>query len=686
MKERKKLFIFLFVIFFIANISQAQSIFTKNDSSAKQTSFLWFTGHWKSKNVFVTQSATDSTEGGMVYSVGGGSTITVTPGGRVNMSSNQVDEWNKKIDAGLKNLQQFQDELEAPSEQINEWTHHFTEVLKPQLDNLKTEYTSYKIDKKNDLTNPGGKQEGKTPLQNFASGLNQWCNEVRPKYDAVISFYEAHKKDKESDYNNPAPPDFDYSCVSCDTSLQNKHDKQTDDYIEKFFKPESDLLNDALSIERQLMYFGIGEDFTGSSANVAMEDGMQEAVNNAFNKKKNGACSYIDDYKLNKAIQFLPLRMYSRAEKLFKDYRNNVKTFHTVINIFLLAARGVELMGLKQGGADVLEECLSLAEKAFGYYSDKLFIEHDWSQLANIPFLFSLESGLRLLGAPKSGFSEKIQNLLNSFHLEIEMNVKLGKDIGYVIAHLKGDEKIAPEFKYHENGNDTCYSWVVVEGTDPKGYPKKKITQTIDCDVLTNEIITPAGPRPVYIGTKKYYSILHGLEMDYCHPGQDTIFLSGFIPQSNGNGGNWQMPGGVQAPLQINGTDNVFRDVNKMKGLATSGKAKQGAEQMKAEGEKIIAQMKSIQAQMGNGRNASNLASMQKIQDIVNKAHGLGTTENVAPMLYIDFPLQIQNNNKVLVAHEGNNRFDAKKINPGEANTIVYGYFTVKVEYKNQTQ
>ncbi len=674
---KKIAFFFLsLIISSIINSSLAQQVLSRPDSSSKQTGFLWFTGYWKSKNVFITKSYTDSTEGGMVYHLGGGSAITISPDDNVHLSSQQVDDWNKKIDDGLKNLQQFQDKLNTPSEQISEWGHHFTEVTEPQLEDLKTEYTKYKVDKNNDLTNPGDKEpQKKTALQNFISNLNKWCNETRPKYDAIISFYEMHKKDKESDYINPIPPEFDYTCIACDTNLQKQHDKQSDDYVEKFFKPESDLMRDALGIDRNLMLLGVGSDFTGSSANVSMDQSMAESIYEVFSKKHNGACSYIDNSELNNAIRFLALRMYWRAKKLFKDYRNNIKTAPTVIRTLLAGTRNVLLMGFQADEGNDLAECAGLVAKALDYYSNKLFHEHDWSGLANIPFLLSLERQEQLLGGTESDLMQKLIRLLNGFHLEIEMDVKLGKDNGYAIAHLKGEEKIAPEFNYD---NDTCYRWVVTEGTDKMGFPKKKSNQQIECDLLTNEIVAP-GPRPVYIGTKKYFSTLYNLKMDYCHPGRDTILLSGFIPNPNAFAGKWQVPGAPPVPLQINGTDNIFRDVNKMKELAESGKAQQGAEKMKAEGEKIAVQMKALQQQMGNGRGAPNLANMQKIQDLAAKAMSIGTNENVAPILYIDFPLEIKNNTATLQ----DKRYDAKQINPMEASVIIYGYYTVKVEFKN---
>lgn len=660
----------------IITSAHSQNFRNKKDTSSQQTNFLWFTGYWKSKNVFVTKSYTDSTEGGMIYNVGGGSSnITVTDDGQALLSSAQTDAWNKKIDDGLNNLKNFEDQLNAAGNTINQWGNHLAEVVKPELEDLKQNWEEEKINAKTDILNPqSNQQQHSNGLQNFANGLASWCNEIKPKYDAIISFYQAHKKDKESDLQNPAPPEFDYQCIACDTNLVKQHHKQTDDYVEKFIKPEADLMNDALEIEKHLMKLGVGEDFTGTAANVSKNNDMAEEIQRDFSKKQNGVCSYIDDYQLNKAILFLVQRLYSRAKKLIKDYKNNIKTAPTVIKTLTTIMRDTELMGFNVDENGDLAACAALIEKTLEFYSTKLFQEHDWSQLANIPFLMGLEREHQLLGSPESDFLQKIMKLLNSFHLQIEMDVKLGRNNGYVLAHLKGDEKIAPIFNY---ADDSCYRWVVVDGIDGIGFPLKKNTQNISCDLLTNEIVAP-GIRPIYTGTKKYYTTMYGLKMDYCHPGQDSILLSGFIADPNPSAGKWKMPYGPPVSSGINSTDNVFRDKNKMQEMAKSGKAQEGASQMEAEGKKLVEQMKALQQQMGNGRNPANLAVMKKMQDLATKGMNLGETAGVAPALYIDFPLEIQNNGTTLQ----DKRYDATKINPSEASAIVYGYYTVRVVYK----
>jgi hypothetical protein len=255
------------------------------------------------------------------------------------------------------------------------------------------------------------------------------------------------------------------------------------------------------------------------------------------------------------------------------------------------------------------------------------------------------------------------------------MDIKVGKEGGYMLTHLKGKAKIAPEFAYNE---DSCYQWVITEDKpNSLGEPIKKADQKIDVDLLSNEVIYPK-ERPTYTGTKKYWTMLQQLKMDYCHPGKDTILLTGFIPTPP-SGGTWIYPHMPQpVPAGINSLDHYFQDINKIKELAESGKAQQQAAVAKEQAEKLIAQMKGLQQQMGNRRDASQIANFQKMQNLATQTRQLFSNQNIAPISYIDFPLQIQNNTPTLF----NKKFDAKEIDPKLANIIVYGYYTIDIEYK----
>jgi hypothetical protein len=649
------------------------SLYAQSKSSSSSNSeqhFLWFTGHWSSskKNTFITDAYTDSTDAG-VMKMPGGTSITVNSNGSVNINSSDVDNWDSKIDNGEKDLEKTIKELTDPSNEMQEWAYHFNQATIPLLDSLQSEWASYKIGKKEDILNP--EQQNKTPAPSIESIAAQFCRQAQPKYQVIIDFYNAHKNDKS--YNIPPPPQFDLTCSACDTDLVKKQAKEDSIYENNFFKPENKLIEDGLAIERSLMLLGLNQGvYKGNTP-------AYDQYVNLFHKDKNdpsksGPCAYLDNYELNKAIAFLIMRQYNKAEKLLLDNRDNFRSAKAVIETFLTAARNCGISGFSvDSHFDVIG---SVVKKAFDYYYNKLVKDHDWSQIANIPSLISLARNYKLVTDQdiNDNMISELVKILNGFHLNIEMDIKVGKDQGYIIAHLKGQTKIAPEFNF---AGDTCYQWVVTEDQpNHLGEPVKKSSMRINVDLLDNEIVIPKG-RPTYIGTKKYWCMMEQLKMDYCHPGKDTILLTGFIPDPNAMAGAWQYPYSASVPLGINSLDHYFQDVNKMQQLAESGAAQQQAEIAKDQAEKLVAQMKAMQQKMGNQRSPSQIGNYQQMMNTFAKTQQSFNNQNLSPILYIDFPLQIQNNITTLFKK----RFDAKEVNPRVAEAVIYGYYTVDIEY-----
>jgi len=667
-------------IFFIvigslfSSLLRAQTI-----SSSDGRHFLWFTGHWsKDKpNTFITDAAADTAEGGIIQ-IAGGKTITVSSDGGVAIGSADIDDWNKKITDGINDLEKIQKELSASAEQGQEWAYHFNQVTMSQLDSIKAQWASYKIEKKQDILNPQ-KENKPDPQQNLINNAAAWCEKVKPQYEAIVSFYQAHKKDRSSDYNNLPPPEMDFNCVACDTELVKQHDKQANDYVEKFFKPEADLIKEGMKIEHDLLTSGIVKDV------YAADDPAYAVYHALFHNDKSdpsrsGPCAYLDRSKLSQAVQFLLMRCLWRADKLLNDNRKNFKVAMPVIRTYLCAVRQNELMGFKVDtrfndlGAMVLD--------AYNFYFNKLTKDRDWSQLANIPFIFGLARQYSLLTGQETngGDIKRIWDLLNRFQLNIEMEAKIGdhKDT-YLLAHLKGKAKIAPEFAYGEN---KCYQWVVVQDQPNQiGQPLKKGDQKINVDLLDNEIITKDG-RPTYTGTKKYWCMLSQLKMDFCHPGSDSILITAFLPDPS-TGGTWLYPNGTTTHTNINSLDQYFKSIDQIKADANSGALQQAAMDFKKQAEVAMQHAKELQSQMGDGKiDPSKMGDYQKFMNEMNALRGGGMNNVLARAANdIAFPLEgIQNNATTLFKK----RFDAKEINPtiNGQDVIIYGYYTVEIEYK----
>lgn len=647
-----------------------------------KTHFLWFTGYWNDKrNVFTTTPYIDSTFDTTITLGGGGMHLTVSPTGNVTIDSRKVDDWNNRIEEGLKIIDKAENKLTAPENDAKEWGHHFNLVTLPLLHDIKNEWDKYKVDNK-EITN-NDEHQNRSDLQNqnhvkeqqaqnsLVSNLNNWCEQTKQSYDNVIAFYTVHKKDKESDLTYPPPPAYSNKCISCDTSLDKLYGIQDSIYTEKFFQQENDMFRTCLGISKNLQIIG-------NPTDEAMVNKLVTAFHFDKEPSKAGPCSYLTSHDINEIERFLILRMYYKADKLFHDYRKNVETARPVIATLLKATRNAELMGFTVDENGNFNECAGLVSRVMYHYFDSLMLQqHDWSQLANIPFLFQMERQRQLLGAKESDFILKMFKLLNSFHLNIDMDIKVGKEgKGYQITHISGKTKITPEYDFV---GDTCYRWVAIEDSpNSEGYPVKKTSKKIDCDIITNVIVAPNPP--VYIGTKKYFTRLNDLKMDYCHPGNDTILLSAFIPEPNVEAGMWRIPMSPPQPWGTLQVEHMFQSISKMKELAASGKAKQQAGIMKQQGMELVNQIKSIQAQMGGKSGNMKLEDLHKIQDLAAKAMNLKNNENVAPVLSIAFPLQIQN----MTATLQDKRYDAKEINPEESSVIIYGYYNIKVTYEKQ--
>ena len=641
--------------------------FSQQPDTTGSHKFLWFHGHWdkQKKNTFHINSTS-----------GGGSKATIQNDCSVKLQTNGIETWNNDIDYGIDDIDKWEDELNKPSIDRQEYAHHLNLALMPFLEDLKKEWKQYKIDPNKKLLTP--EQKG---LQRFKDSLDNWCRRVKPKYEAIINFYKQHRHDKFDDLKNPSPPEFDYDCAGCDTSIQNYQDSVAEHYVIKFFKPESDLVRNGLAILRELVGLGVSEDIGGGHINIDMPMDMKEAIYYAFNPSlkdlsKAGVCSYINADKLNDAIQFLVRRELERAQKLVRDNKKNFRAENCVTRVFLTAVRGATMFGVADDDYEHYKETaiiINMMKDTFNFYYNKLVKDHDWSQITNIPFILSATRCISMMGGGLEENEEafkKIVKILNSFQLQIEMDIKVGGQGGYIITHLKGKTKIAPEYNWN---TQQCYSWVAaLDEPGPLGEPKYQGAGVIHCNLLDNEIVAP-GSHPVYIGTKKYYTELKLLKMDFCHPGQDTVLFTSFIPDPAGDGW-WKVPESPNQRFGIWQTDAFFKDDNKIIQLAKSGAFQKQAGVMKQKGLKLKAQLEAMENKMKNG---GSMPDIHKLQEMVKQVNGIANNKNTSPVFYIDFPLQIHNGSRTIF----HKRFDAKQVNPLGAKAVIYGYMTIDISY-----
>jgi hypothetical protein len=148
--------------------------------------------------------------------------------------------------------------------------------------------------------------------------------------------------------------------------------------------------------------------------------------------------------------------------------------------------------------------------------------------------------------------------------------------------------------------------------------------------------------------------------------------LSGFRPNP-ADAGLWQMPYAGTQNLGVNGMEHYFQDEVAMKKLAVNGEAKKAAEDMKQQADELKKQMEALRSQMTGSHAGTNY---EKMMELFNNTHKLGTAAITGKILWLFFLMPVNNGSNVLV----NKVYNAKEINPNEANAIIYGYYTIHIE------
>jgi hypothetical protein len=261
--------------------------------------------------------------------------------------------------------------------------------------------------------------------------------------------------------------------------------------------------------------------------------------------------------------------------------------------------------------------------------------------------------------------------------MTVEMDIKIGVKDGYKLAHLKGECHIIP---YFQDDEKQCYKWVVADedrttdGFDGHGWYRAKALQNFDATLLAAQVVAP-GPMPKYTGTKKYTVHLANLAMDFCHPGNDTINLTGFTANPP-EAGTWVWPGGVVTQEGQIGMEQYFEDINNKKKFAEDGEAKKAKDALKSQTDQLRVQMEALKAQMtATQGNTPPGSAYEKMMEFKQQAMSKVSAPIMAKMVYLYFLLPVENNSFQLVKAE----FDAKKINPQEANAIIYGYYKINI-------
>jgi hypothetical protein len=584
------------------------------------------------------------------------------------MSSPGIDEWNKRIE---KNIKELDDEIKKKSDpHQDEASYHLYKPVIPLLEDQKKRWEGLKADDKVTVLGPSKEELDEDKM---IAAWSETCRKLKPKYDAVLAFYRAHKKDKYKDLLNPPPPVVDYYCFSCRPGAKDERYRNDTAYAKAFMEPEAGLFRQAADIAKfleQINYTGVWN----SSDAV-----MSSIFRHSKDPNKEGACGYLFQEDIGEMMRFLVSRLHLRAFKLAEDNKKNPGAASAIAQTLLTATReSTLLLGSNLHEDD--EELALIRDEYIGKTLDKhldtLVAHHQWQELGNIPFIYSMIRQYALLGGDEWPNLKMLFKLLNSFRINLELDVEAGKKDARFHAHLKGSARIMPEFY---EGTDSCYAWVVCDDAEgPFVPPKKKPSQEIKLSLLTNELISEVNGR--YAGTYIYHCFLKSLHLNYCHDGGDSIFLSPITPDPNMAAGTWFYPNTGSVPGGIYNLDmTYFRNLDQVASSAKSGELERGAEDFREKSQATLDLAKKVAAEMKRGGDPRKQADYQKLMEQMNQFRA-GQNRAMEQAMAIGFPLVEK---QTLTRTLFRKRFDAKEINAGTKleDLIVYGYYTVEIVY-----
>ncbi|HEY8690499.1 MAG TPA: hypothetical protein VIM07_14785 [Chitinophagaceae bacterium] len=612
-------------------------------SSAQKDTLRGFVGKWTNRKTFVIDSS--------LYGGRASGTITIDAKGNALINTADNKKWNDKIDEQTKETEHTEDFIKTTirSEEGLVQYNLGKECIN-ELEKVKEEIKSYKTE----LT----KEETGKIIQQSRNDLSNWCIQAQADYKEVMDFYQSHRKTKNEHFNLPAPPVADYNCWSCDKKKRKLYDSLVNNYADNFFKEEANLIEKALGIQRQIALLGV------TNVQSRTPDATEQLVEQLFHRdrndpSKNGPCYGLSSSELDAPVYYLVQRGVAKANQLLKENKKNYGALNPVIRIYLSACRQAQLHGFT---ADA--DYATLANSIKGLYDqqkNKLIHEKDYSQIANIPFLIGLLREFQLTGGTTLNDDKEINEIFNFCHfkLTVEMDIKTGAGQIYTLAHLKGSAKVT-----YELDSVKCLKFLLDK--DEKGFMK--------LDIIANEFIAP-GPHPVYIDVKQAETPIPDIDIHFCTQGSDSIYLHHFIPANHARG-LWQVPGVPNAPMWINALDNYFID---QKQQAADAEAiamdyKNNPQKVAAMKQNAEAMKKELEELRNSGLSREQMAAeMKKIMEQGEQLTQLA----VVQVAQLKFPVKLQTGSETLF----NETFDAKKINPVQANMIVYGYLKIKLEH-----
>jgi hypothetical protein len=652
----------LFLSFFFCNASRVNAQMT-GDSTQREDSFMIWTGHWQPHGIFIADNGAvityDSIKRKPVFTMPAARNPMQHSVDEVNNTGKEEDDLEQdahKDESGYKNYPIIKEAVK------------YYEKLKEETKNAVLKDIDWGND---DQLPPSGM--GPTALTNFI--LNQ-CSKLKPDYDDVVAYAKSLKGKK--DFDLPVPPAADYfNCWACNQKKRDEFDTLVDHYTDDFYKEDAKRLKVAFSILRNLQLLGRATSFLGSGTPSASVGGdLGQAIDDAFGTRRHPtACSYLNDAsdELNKAIRIIVLSGMDKANALWKKYKRDAQRLRPIIVVVLSMLREVQMLGLSTGKEedDFFENAEQFIQKLYEDWSDKLIKDHDYSKLADIPFILGMAREAEMLGGgPKDFFSQqknsqRFNTLINfdRFKFTIDLSTKVGENQNYDNLHFHSEGYVIAIFD-----STDCVHWV------PAGLQAQDKNMFLPVNLLVAEKAY-IGSHPEYTGTHNYFIPLN-LKTHFCdNEGKDTmIFPISFLPDPP-TGSTWVSEGKTIHMAADEYGISIFKDAQKYKDeivTQNQNSNSQDAEEKKRKNQELLDKMNQLKA---SGMDKQQM--MEEMSKLIRQASSNSNASSSRPASQLAFPIHFQNKNSVLI----DEKFDAKKLNPSMADKIVYGNLTIKLEH-----
>jgi len=516
-----KLIIF-FIIYLVTTNCYAQPIIQPSDTSDH---LLWYSGKLIAKNKL---------------KLPGGGSVSYDP------SSGNVDV------SFPPNSDPLQDKLNKQilSEQPSGINYAFAQSYNQAFEKTDQEYNDI-LNKSQDNLSGNTPSSPQQQEQNFVQGmLSQGCPTMKAEFDAIMAFYNAHRHDDPNLFNLPEPPRQDYdNCWSCFPHKETEYDTLVAHYMKDVCKPESDMIEKGLGIEKTMALLGLQIQFdNGGSGLGNLDDQLYGS------KSHPTSCSWLlgCEYDLKNALDFLVYREVEKGEYLFKKYRKDYYHLTAANRVWLSALRNYSLYSGNSSTGDVAIAEIGGALGAFEYnYFNRIFGKDDWTQLPNISFLIELMREHELLGGAEGHELEKFLNA-DRFKMSIDVDCKMGANGEYQLAHINGDNYI----RFFSVDSPQCVGSSVIIGPASEN----KGTNTLGLKLQATEFVVPQDKAQfTYEGTKDWYSLIPDFRFHACNTDgsdKDTIIVHQLIPK--GNQETWLMKAPMMSQVMyINYTQPV---------------------------------------------------------------------------------------------------------------------------------